>query len=730
MRRKLALKSSLLLLLIFSWFFSGWPMSSVVPHWPPEIDQAQAITITTDFSVCSPDCDSEPQWWASGDDIDVFPFAGNTANRNTHSEVTDTDYTAMQASDDSRYATANPGSGDENFLWFEMPVNEDPATVAQINFTFEGYPNSAVSDFTIWLKTADGAYETDASWFRVSGPSNFATGTDSTITGSISGNIADYINNDGVVVWGVWQEESADSVSIDYVKMDVLHFPIEQEGFRFRADDGSETTATWLAAQDTNITRDISTNTRLRMLLSNTDSVADSAQYRLEYKKSSDSNYRKVVTENGFPVVEGVVNGGSGPANSFTHPITMPPGIRPGELLLIVFSIDAIPTVSIDSGGWTKLEQASYTTITTGAIFYKIAEGNDSAIVTSSGGEQSSHVVYRISGAGVPTGTSLANTGTNTAVPNHDAGSAQNYLWIVTRSGDGVVSATSPPTNYTNLQTWTSSSATGANTNTAQRNLNASSEDPDIWINDSEQAVTYTLAIPPSSEAIVLADSTNITTSGESTTAQLAAPSGKTTSDFVAGRIQDDENPADSVTITDSDYTEMEWNLKATSNAVNDDIYQFRVTHNGKRLTTYTLTPQWTIGAGASASISLTTDGVVSYGILGFGESKSTLDLTDTQTVSNDGDDPIDVNIKTSVATGGTGWTLGSSPGSDIFVHEFSSNGGSNWTPFSTADAYQTLVTSLASSATQNFDLRLTAPDPGTDTVEKAITITIQAVAE
>lgn len=59
---------------------------------------------------------------------------------------------------------------------------------------------------------------------------------------------------------------------------------IDQEGFRFRSDNGSETTATWLAAQDTNITQPKSTNTRLRVLL-NTTLDRSSEDYQLEYRE-------------------------------------------------------------------------------------------------------------------------------------------------------------------------------------------------------------------------------------------------------------------------------------------------------------------------------------------------------------------------------------------------------------------------------------------------------------
>lgn len=67
----------------------------------------------------------------------------------------------------------------------------------------------------------------------------------------------------------------------------------EQEGFRWRADDGSESTATWLAIQDTSITRATLTNTRLRVLI-NATGDPDPAQYQLEYRKVGDTDWKKV----------------------------------------------------------------------------------------------------------------------------------------------------------------------------------------------------------------------------------------------------------------------------------------------------------------------------------------------------------------------------------------------------------------------------------------------------
>jgi hypothetical protein len=58
-----------------------------------------------------------------------------------------------------------------------------------------------------------------------------------------------------------------------------------QEGFRFRNDDGNETTATWIAAQDVNIKQVVAL--RLRVLI---DATGDpvSQDYQLEYRRKAD----------------------------------------------------------------------------------------------------------------------------------------------------------------------------------------------------------------------------------------------------------------------------------------------------------------------------------------------------------------------------------------------------------------------------------------------------------
>jgi hypothetical protein len=70
---------------------------------------------------------------------------------------------------------------------------------------------------------------------------------------------------------------------------------IEQEGFRFRNDDGSEAAATWIANQDTNITAPKNVNTRLRFVVNSTGDFS-ATQFQLEYRKSGESTWRKVTS--------------------------------------------------------------------------------------------------------------------------------------------------------------------------------------------------------------------------------------------------------------------------------------------------------------------------------------------------------------------------------------------------------------------------------------------------
>jgi hypothetical protein len=122
------------------------------------------------------------------------------------------------------------------------------------------------------------------------------------------------------------------------------------------------------------------------------------------------------------------------------------------------------------------------------------------------------------------------------------------------------------------------------------------------------------------------------------------------------------------------------------------------------------------------------TDGNVAYGALEVGASKSTKDLSDTQTATNSGTVAENFTIKSSDATraSGTNWTLVTgTPGTNEFKHEFSIDSGSTWTPMTTS--YASLKTNVLSGSNQTFDLRITMPGSTTDYQQHTITVTVMA---
>ncbi len=72
---------------------------------------------------------------------------------------------------------------------------------------------------------------------------------------------------------------------------------LEQEGFRFRNDDGSEVAATWRQIQDVDDTIAPNTNIRLRILV-NASGDPETSQFQLEYRKVGSANWHKVDIEN------------------------------------------------------------------------------------------------------------------------------------------------------------------------------------------------------------------------------------------------------------------------------------------------------------------------------------------------------------------------------------------------------------------------------------------------
>lgn len=122
-------------------------------------------------------------------------------------------------------------------------------------------------------------------------------------------------------------------------------------------------------------------------------------------------------------------------------------------------------------------------------------------------------------------------------------------------------------------------------------------------------------------------------------------------------------------------------------------------------------------------------DGSIAYGTIASSGTETTINLSDTQTATNDGNVASTFNVKSQNATSGSGtdWTLASSVGADQYTHEVSTTTGSNWSFMSTS--YLTATTSVPAGNTADIDFRVGVPSSSTDTDTKNADITVQVVA-
>lgn len=132
-------------------------------------------------------------------------------------------------------------------------------------------------------------------------------------------------------------------------------------------------------------------------------------------------------------------------------------------------------------------------------------------------------------------------------------------------------------------------------------------------------------------------------------------------------------------------------------------------------------------------------DGVVDYGILPISTIKNTTTGTNggadgTQTVTNNSNVIVNLDVKSSDAVGGTQWNLAGSIGADAFTHKFcvtTCNSSPTWIAFNANNTtYVSLATNIAaSSGTQDFDLEIGTPSSVSDNTLKTITVTVLATA-
>ena len=196
--------------------------------------------------------------------------------------------------------------------------------------------------------------------------------------------------------------------------------------------------------------------------------------------------------------------------------VTLPAGSTAGDLIVIVMQAHSTTTTwtqTAGTTGWTELYDANGQ-----ACYYKqIGAGEANPSFDSSASERSGASALRITGHENPATqapeASTGATGTSTT-PDPDSltptGGAKDYLWIAVEGHLTSATTDAAPTNYANLNTFaTGGGPNGTTGSTAERQLNAASEDPGTFtISASDPWVARTIAVHPSAarRRIILVD--------------------------------------------------------------------------------------------------------------------------------------------------------------------------------------------------------------------------------
>ncbi|OGG91017.1 hypothetical protein A3H16_02230 [Candidatus Kaiserbacteria bacterium RIFCSPLOWO2_12_FULL_53_8] len=633
--------------LVVSWVFSGWPQMF---DFPPKIEQAQAADVAFDAATNSGDLSglTSGSWshTTSGSNRYLVVGLAGWDETNSLTNVTVT-YNGVSMTKLGGQETATKNNA---VLWglalegvvatgaFTVAVSNIPASYAELaggSVSFTGVDQTSstgtlasvldddggATGNSVNITLASGDLGVDILYAGTCGANEPTTGANGTMrvnrssSGGVKWHMMGTEGGTGTVAMDWTCTGQADDWAHAAIPLKAVSSTIEQQGFRFRNDDGSESSATWLAAQNTDITQPSMTNTRLRLQATTTGDVA-STQYQLEYKLSTDNWWTKATTTTNeyaapYFVAKGTFTSGTG-----ALAVPDPAGIQAGDVLLMCVSTDngdvTTPT------GWTEETVSSpQGTGTAGAVtavrsevFYRVATSttaNTFAVADTTGYSTAITTAFRgvstttpidISAGSVETAstTAMSFPAVTTTVPNaliyQCAGLNDDEADTTNASGEANAALTTLTEQHD--QTVISGTGGGLVVYTGVKATVGTTGNTTATGDLSGRHSYQTIALKPIIQKILIAPSSNITDTGEDTTAQLSVPGGKL---FTAGRINDTENPGDAVDIASDRYSEFEWNIIATTTVANDDIYQFRMTKAGTAFDTYTVTPQWTIGS-------------------------------------------------------------------------------------------------------------------------------------
>ena len=388
------------------------------------------------------------------------------------------------------------------------------------------------------------------------------------------------------------------------------------------------------------------------------------------------------------PVIASSTTDTTGGTNNTTIILTEPAGLSVGELIVLLFADEQSNTndcPDLSAQGFTRITHPNNSQDCQGAIYWKICDGGESWPITVAGasGDYAVGWALRITGAagsGVihRTGAWYGEDSTgNSAVAGEVNTAIDECLGLAFAFYDGAdiapASVSGAGWSLQDSLEDPNNSSGGSAADYATKSLTSAGDTVDCTFSmggtDGRMAIQIAIApltdvtvtvpaggftlgglvpVPDVTDSFEVSLSAWIASSGEPTTTQLTPPGGMDAGDYVAGRLTDDENPADEIALTattqegfrwrddddDEDeaawlelqevnitrakaentrlriivhdgtnFTEIEFCLKATATAVDSATYEFRISTEGTPLGTYDVYAEWTVGAGVTITV-------------------------------------------------------------------------------------------------------------------------------
>jgi hypothetical protein len=141
------------------------------------------------------------------------PGVGSTDLR----EASDFQYSQLFGNDNGHWTTTNANSSGHVVFWAQFDIEEDPSAIAQMALSINGRQlgdpsNSEDAQFGVWN------YSTNT-WELLE--TQHAENNDGTFNGTLSGNIANYLDANGKLTLALYNEDTANGFNIDDVRVTV-----------------------------------------------------------------------------------------------------------------------------------------------------------------------------------------------------------------------------------------------------------------------------------------------------------------------------------------------------------------------------------------------------------------------------------------------------------------------------------------------------------------------------